>query len=239
MQPELVRKLAAEFVGTFGFFLIGYTGIAAIVETGAPVYVPIGFGFGLAAMIFAFGHISGGHFNPAVTAGLTAGGRFPMSDVVPYWVAQLGGGLLAALTVRIVFSSEAADKLVTTPGSGISDGKALVVELIFTFLFVLVIATVATDSRAPWNGVFAPLAIGLFIFTQASVIGPISGGSLNPAISLAPAIVAADLSDVWIYIIGPLAGGVLGGLVHAYFRDDIADRAAPWRHQDAGPVATD
>jgi glycerol uptake facilitator-like aquaporin len=87
--------------------------------------------------------------------------------------------------------------------------------------------------------VFAPLAIGLFIFTQASVIGPISGGSLNPAISLAPAIVAADLSDVWIYIIGPLAGGVLGGLVHAYFRDDIADRAAPWRHQDAGPVATD
>ena len=239
MQPELVKKLAAEFVGTFGFFFIGYTGIAAIVETGAPVYVPIGFGFGLAAMIFAFGHISGGHFNPAVTAGLTAGGRFPMSDVIPYWVAQLGGGLLAALAVRIVFSSEAADKLVTAPGSGISDGKAMVVELIFTLLFVLVIATVATDSRAPWNGVFAPLAIGLFIFTQASVIGPISGGSLNPAISLAPAIVAADLSNVWIYIIGPLAGGVLGGLTHAYFRDDIADRSAPWRHQDAGPVATD
>ena len=117
MQPELVKKLAAEFVGTFGFFFIGYTGIAAIVETGAPVYVPIGFGFGLAAMIFAFGHISGGHFNPAVTAGLTAGGRFPMSDVIPYWVAQLGGGLLAALAVRIVFLSEAADKLVTAPAA--------------------------------------------------------------------------------------------------------------------------
>jgi MIP family channel proteins len=239
MQPELVRKLAAEAVGTFGFFFIGYTGIAAIVETGSPVYVPIGFGFGLAAMIFAFGHISGGHFNPAVTAGLTAGGRFPMSDVIPYWVAQLAGGLVAALAIRIIFSSTAADKIVTAPGNGVSSGKALLVELIFTFLFVLVVATVATDSRAPWNGVFAPLAIGLFIFTGASVIGGISGGSMNPAISIAPAIVAVDLSDVWIYIVGPLVGGVLGGLVHAYFRDDVFDRAAPWRGDEGAPVATD
>jgi len=220
MQPDMIKKLAAEVVGTFGFFFIGYSGIAATVEAGASVYVPIGFGFGLAAMIFAFGHISGGHFNPAVTAGLTAGGRFPTSDVIPYWVAQLAGGLVAAVAVRIVYSNDALDATVTAPGPGISDGKAMVVELIFTFLFVLVIATVATDSRAPWNGVFAPLAIGLFLFTAASVIGGVSGGSLNPAISLAPAIVAADLSNVWIYIVGPLAGAALAGLTHAYFRED-------------------
>jgi aquaporin Z len=247
-EPSTLKVVAAEFLGTFWLVFAGCGSavLAAGYLTPDKVHLGIGFvgvalAFGLTVMTMAYavGHISGGHFNPAVTAGLTAGGRFPMSDVIPYWVAQLGGGLLAALAVRIVFSSEAADKLVTAPGSGISDGKAMVVELIFTFLFVLVIATVATDSRAPWNGVFAPLAIGLFIFTQASVIGPISGGSLNPAISLAPAIVAADLSNVWIYIIGPLAGGVLGGLTHAYFRDDIADRSAPWRHQDAGPVATD
>jgi len=222
MQPDMIKKLAAEFVGTFGFFFIGYSGIAATVDENASVYVPIGFGFGLAAMIFALGHISGGHYNPAVTAGLTAGGRFPMADVVPYWVAQLAGGLVAAVAVRIIYSGNALSATVTKPGPGVSDGTALVVELIFTFLFVLVIATVATDARAPWNGVFAPLAIGLFIFTQASVIGGISGGSLNPAISLAPAIVDGSLSDVWIYIIGPIAGALLAGVTHAYFREEPA-----------------
>jgi MIP family channel proteins len=222
VQPEMIRRLAAEAVGTFGFFFIGYTGVAAGVETGASVYVPIGFGFGLAMMIFALGHISGGHFNPAVTAGLSAGGRFPRAEVLPYWVAQLAGGLVAAFAVRIVYSGDAADKIVTAPGSGISSGKALVVELLFTLLFLLVVATVATDQRAPWNGIFAPLAIGLFIFTAAAVAGPISGGSFNPAISLAPAIADADLSNVWIYLIGPLAGGILGGLIHAYFRDEPA-----------------
>jgi len=175
---------------------------------------------GLCLMIFAFGHISGGHFNPAVTAGLTAGGRFSTTEVVPYWVAQLAGGLVAAIAIRVIFSSRVEDKLVNAPGAGISDGKALVMEAIFTFLFVLVIATVATDERAPWNGVFAPFAIGLFIFTAATVCGPISGGSFNPARSIAPAIIGTEFGDLWIYIVGPLVGGVLGGLVHAYFRAD-------------------
>ena len=81
--------------------------------------------------------------------------------------------------------------------------------------------TVATDERAPWNGVFAPFAIGLFIFTAATVCGPISGGSFNPARSIAPAIIDRTFSNLWIYIVGPLVGGVAGGLVHAYFRDDL------------------
>ena len=106
------------------------------------------------------------------------------------------------------------------PVHGISGFKALVLETIFTFLFVLVIATVATDERAPWKGVFAPFAIGLFIFVAATTAGPISGGSFNPARSIDPAVVAMHFGDLWIYIIGPLVGGVLGGLVHAYFRDD-------------------
>jgi aquaporin TIP len=108
---------------------------------------------------------------------------------------------------------------------GISNGKALVFEIVFTFLFVVVISAVATDERAPWNGVFAPLAIGLFIFTAATVVGPMSGGSFNPARSLDPAIMAGTFSDVWIYIVGPLVGGALAGLVHTYFRDNKA--AAP------------
>jgi MIP family channel proteins len=226
MQTDITKRLAAEVIGTFGFFFIGFTGIAALLTQGAGAIqslgIAVGFGFGLGLMIFAFGHISGGHFNPAVTAGLTAGGRFSTAEVIPYWVAQLAGGLIAAIAIRVVFSSRIEDALVNAPGRGISDGKALVMEAIFTFLFVLVIATVATDERAPWNGVFAPFAIGLFIFTAATVCGPISGGSFNPARSIAPAIIGTEFGDLWIYIVGPLVGGVLGGLVHAYFRADAA-----------------
>ena len=224
MQTDITKRLAAEVIGTFGFFFIGFTGIAALWTQGPGaiqnIGIAVGFGFGLGLMIFAFGHLSGGHFNPAVSAGLAAGGKFPTSEVVPYWVAQLAGGLIAAIAVRVIFSSQVEDKLVNAPGVGISDGKALVMEAIFTFLFVLVIATVATDERAPWNGVFAPFAIGLFIFTAATVCGPISGGSFNPARSIAPAIIGTEFGDLWIYIVGPLVGGVLGGLVHAYFRAD-------------------
>jgi MIP family channel proteins len=224
MQTDITKRLAAEVIGTFGFFFIGFTGIAALVTQPVGVIQSIGiaagFGFGLGLMIFAFGHLSGGHFNPAVTAGLTAGGRFSTAEVVPYWVAQLAGGLIAAVAIRVIFSSRVEDALVNAPGRGISDGKALVMEAIFTFLFVLVIATVATDERAPWNGVFAPFAIGLFIFTAAIVCGPISGGSFNPARSIAPAIIGTEFGDLWVYIVGPLVGGVLGGLVHAYFRAD-------------------
>ena len=129
---------------------------------------------------------------------------------------------LTRARIRVIFSSRIEDALVNAPGRGISDGKALVMEAIFTFLFVLVIATVATDERAPWNGVFAPFAIGLFIFVAATVCGPISGGSFNPARSIAPAIIGTEFGNLWIYIVGPLVGGVLGGLVHAYFRADTA-----------------
>src|SRR5262249_39738312 len=153
---------------------------------------------GLAMMIFAFGQISGGHYNPAVTGGLAAARRFPAGDVLPYWGAQLVGGLLAALLLRIMFSKLIVTATLTLPGHGISNGKALVFEAVFTFLFVLVVATVATDTRAPWIGVFAPLAIGLFIFTAATVAGPLSGGSFNPARSLCPAIIAGKFTDIWI-----------------------------------------
>ena len=220
----MLSKLSAEFIGTFWLVLGGCGSAvlaAAFPDVGIGLLgVSLAFGLTVLSGAYAFGPVSGGHFNPAVTAGLTAGGRFSTTEVVPYWVAQLAGGLVAAIAIRVIFSSRVEDKLVNAPGAGISDGKALVMEAIFTFLFVLVIATVATDERAPWNGVFAPFAIGLFIFTAATVCGPISGGSFNPARSIAPAIIGTEFGDLWIYIVGPLVGGVLGGLVHAYFRAD-------------------
>ena len=225
-KPALTTRLAAEVLGTFGFFFMGFMGVAALIKEPGSIGsggIAAGFGLGLALMIFAFGHISGGHFNPAVSLGLAVGRKFPWVELLPYWAAQLVGGLIAAGVIRIVFPSTTgktvvSDALVNAPGAGVSSGVAVVLEIIATFLFLLVILTVATDERAPWNGVLAPVAIGMFIFTAATVVGPISGGSFNPARSLAPAIVAGQWGDVWIYIVGPLIGGAIAGAVHMYFR---------------------
>jgi aquaporin Z len=225
MDQPLGTRLAAEAVGTFLFFFLGFSGIAVVVDIGVNAITPLGiaagFGFGLALAITAFGHISGGHFNPAVSAGLAIAGKFPSRDVVPYWIAQLVGGFVAVLVMAIVYSSQVTDALGTQPGSGIDDWAALVLEIVATALFVMVILTVATDARAPWKGVMAPFLIGLFIFTAAVTVGPASGGSFNPARSLDPVLFNQEWGDVWIYIIGPLTGGVLGGAIWGYL---VADR---------------
>ena len=223
MDQPLGVRLGAEALGTFLFFFLGFSGIAVVVDIGADAITPIGvaagFGFGLALAITAFGHISGGHFNPAVSAGLAIAGRFSPRDVIPYWVAQLVGGFGAVLVMAIVYSSQVTDALDTQPGSGVDNWAALVLEIITTGLFVMVILTVATDQRAPWVGVMAPFLIGLFIFTAASSVGPESGGSFNPARSLVPVLYNQDWSNVWIYIVGPLAGGLFGAAIWAYVCD--------------------
>jgi MIP family channel proteins len=217
-QPLSVR-LGAEALGTFLFFFLGFSGVAVLVDIGAeaisPLGIAAGFGFGLALAITAFGHLSGGHFNPAVTAGLAVAGRFPPREVIQYWIAQLVGGFGAVLVMAIAYSGDVTDALHTQPGSGIDDWAALVLEIVATALFVMVILTVATDERAAWNGVMAPLLIGLFIFTAAAAVGPASGGSFNPARSLDPVLYNQEWGDVWIYLVGPLAGGVLGGAIWA------------------------
>ena len=214
-SPPLNKRLAAEIVGTFGFFFIGFTSIAA----GAPG--PIGFGFGLFLMIAALGHISGGHFNPAVTVGLAVGGKHPTAETPQYIVAQIIGGIVASLLAIGLFDGIGtfeSSNLVNEPGEGVSDGKAMILELIATALFIMVISAVATDKNAPWNGIQAPIFIGLFIFTAATVFGPLSGGSFNPAVSIAPAITAGEFGNLWIYIVGPIVGGAIGGAAFKWFR---------------------
>ena len=219
MDQPLSVRLGAEALGTFIFFFLGFSGIAVSVDIPnsiVPLGIAAGFGFGLALAIAAFGHLSGGHFNPAVTLGATVAGRFPSRDVVPYWIAQLVGGFGAVLVIAIVYSSQVTDSLHTAPGLGIDNWAALVLEIVTTALFVMVILTVATDERAAWNGVMAPLLIGLFIFVAATVVGPASGGSFNPARSLDPVLYNQEWGDVWIYVVGPLAGGVIGAAVWAF-----------------------
>ena len=220
MAQSLNTRMIAEALGTFLFLFLGFSGIAVFNDVGvdaiSPLGIAAGFGFGLALAITAFGHLSGGHFNPAVSLGLAVAGRFPGREVVPYWVAQLVGGFGAVLVMAIVYSSDATDVLDTVPSSALDSWAALVLEIVATALLVMVILTVATDERAAWNGVMAPFLIGLFVFTAATVVGPASGGSFNPARSLDPVLFNQDWGDVWIYLVGPLAGAVLGGAVWAY-----------------------
>jgi MIP family channel proteins len=220
-KPSLASRALVEVIGTFGFFFLGFMGIAVATQLPGSIGsigIAAGFGLGLGLMIFAFGHVSGGHFNPAVSLGLALGKQFPMAEVVPYWVAQLAGGLAAAAVVRALFTKVVGKALVNAPGVGIKSGTALVLEMITTFFFVTVILAVATDKRAPWQGLFAPVAIGGFIFTAAVVVGPASGGSFNPARSIAPAIISGQYSKLWIYIVGPLVGGAVAGPVYAWLR---------------------
>jgi MIP family channel proteins len=219
-QPSLNSRLLAEAVGTFGFFFIGFSGVAAAVNVPGSIGIAgidAGFGLGLALMIGAFGHISGGHYNPAVTLGLAVAKRFPSAEIVWYWAAQLVGGLVAAILANILYTSSVKKAIVNHPVT--DNWRALLLEAVATMLFVIVVFTAATDGRAPWNGVLAPVLIGGFIFTAALTVGASSGGSFNPARSLAPAIWAGKLGDVWIYLIGPLVGGAAGGWLSAFMRE--------------------
>ena len=221
MESPIRLRLAGETLGTFLFFFMGFNAIAVSNQLGGGAISTLGvafaFGLGLALAITALGHISGGHFNPAVSLGLAAARKFPVQEVVPYWIAQLVGGLIAVLAVDVVYKEAAVDALTTKPGAGISSGGAFLLELIVTALFVIVIATVATDDRAPWKGVMAPLLIGLFIFTAADAVGPASGGSFNPARSFDPALYNLDFGSIWIYLLAPLAGGLIGGAIWNVF----------------------
>jgi MIP family channel proteins len=221
-QPVLRVRLVVEAVGTFGFFFIGFSGIAAAVNLPGsigPAGVAAGFGLGLGLMIAAFGQISGGHFNPAVSFGLGTAGKFPRAEIVPYWIAQLIGGFAAAIAANVLYTSDVKVALVNAPGT--NDWRAVLLEAVAVFFFVSVIITVATNPSAPWNGVMAPLAIGGFIFTAALTIDPSSGGSFNPARSIAPAVWAGELGDVWIYIVGPLLGAFAAGVFALYLTREL------------------
>lgn len=221
--PSYPLRLLVEALGTFFFLFMSFAAIAVTVDYpevfGTPgIVVAVGFGFGLALAIFSFGHISGGHFNPAVTLGLAAGRRFPLSEVIGYWIAQLAGALVAAGAIALTFGETVRDALPNHPGG--TNGEAFVIEIVGVALFVILISAVATDDRAPWKGAFAPAAIGGFIFAAAVAFWPISGGGFNPARTLGPAIIAADFTDIWIYMVAPLAGGIIGGALYWFVRSN-------------------
>jgi len=207
------RAYLAELLGTFLFFAIGLSSVQAVGALGdaAPllVVVPFAFGLGLLAAIFAFGHLSGGHFNPAVTVAMVIDGRTTPTDAVGYIVAQVIGAIAAAGLVLVLWSQEAVAGTITAPGSGFGDMQALALEGVLTAIFLLVILASTKHASS-----LAALAIPLTLVAIHLVAVPFTGSSVNPARSIGPALVGGDLSSLWIYLVAPIIGAIGAALVY-------------------------
>jgi len=204
------RKYLAELLGTFLFLTIGYASVAAFGAAGVPglMVVPFAFPLGLLAAIFAVGHISGGHFNPAVTVAMVLDKRTLPMDAVGYIVAQAVGAIGAAAFVLVVAGQASVTAGITKPGGGVTEIGALLLEIVLTAGFVTVILT--ATKRAP---LLAPLAIPLTLVAIHFAAAPLSGASVNPVRSLGSALIGGDLGGLWIYIVAPIVGSVVGWAV--------------------------
>lgn len=228
------KPLAAEFIGTF-CLVTATCGSALFSAPAGGGLVAVAFAIGLSVLIMAYavGHVSGGHFNPAVTIGLWSAGRFSSEKIFPYVAAQLLGGLAAALVFWVIASGalsagpSAAAKwnsfAAISNGWGGANGftatAAFVMEVVITALFLIVIVG-ATSRRAPAG--FAPLAIGVALFVLHLVSIPVTNASLNPARSTAPAVLAGGtaLAQLWLFWVAPIVGGIIGGLIGRYLQDE-------------------
>jgi MIP family channel proteins len=215
LDLPLARRLAAETIGTFALVFAGCGAIMVNAKTAQLGHVGIALTFGLVimVMIYAVGHVSGAHFNPAVTFAFALGRHFPWPRAVGYWAAQLAGALLAAAILRGSLGN-IADTGTTQPSG--SQGQAFLWELVMTFFLMFVITAVATDTRAV--GEAAAIAIGGTIGLDAMFGGPITGASMNPARSAGPAIVSGNLHALWLYIVAPVVGASLGVLAYQVIR---------------------
>ena len=217
------RALLAEATGTFALVFAGTGAIVINEETGGTVGhlgIALTFGLIIMVMIYAVGHISGAHFNPAVTVGFAIGRHFPWRDVPRYWTAQLGGGLVASVLLRAMFG-DTANLGATFPRE--SAVQSLMLEVVLTLFLMFVITAVATDVRAVGQG--AAIAIGGTVGLEALFAGPISGASMNPARSLAPALVSNTWADQWLYMTGPVVGAAIGVTLYQIIRgEEVAER---------------
>ncbi len=213
------RKFFAELIGTFGLVFCG-TGAVIINEItgGGVTHVGIAVVFGLIvlAMIYTFGNISGAHINPAVTIAFWMAGRFPGKEVLLYILAQLLGAFLASGLLKFLFPGSV--NLGATLPSG-SEIQSFILEIVLTFLLMIVILNIATGSNE--NGIAAGIAVGSIVLVEAMFAGQISGASMNPARSIAPAVLSGVLEHLWIYIVAPVTGAALSVLAWKATKEKI------------------
>ena len=224
-----INRALAEFFGTF-WLVFGGCGSAVIAAAFPDVGigllgVSLAFGLTVVTMAYAVGHISGGHFNPAVTIGLWAGGRVPTGDIPIYIVAQVLGGIVAAYVLYVIASGApgydlavnglAANGFAEGSPGGYSMGSALLIEILLTFFFLMIIMG-ATEKKAPAG--FAPLAIGLALTLIHLISIPVTNTSVNPARSTGPALIVGGLAlqQLWLFWVAPIVGGALGGFVYRW-----------------------
>ena len=218
--------LVAEGLGTFGLVFAGCGAIVIdTISHGQVTHVGVSLVFGLiiTVMIYALGHISGTHLNPAVTLAFVLVRHFPLRKLFAYWCAQFVGALLAALCLRLLFGNVA--HLGTTLPQG-SSWQSFGLEVVLTFFLMLVIMSMATDTRAV--GQAAALAIGGTVGLEALFAGPISGASMNPARSLAPAIISWTWTAQWVYILAPMLGAIIAAYTYRLLRES-AGKSVPSR----------
>lgn len=224
MKNKLSRALMAEFIGTFALIFVG-AGVAAV-GLGGLVGVALAHGLVIVSFVYAYGHVSGTHVNPAVTVGVWAAGKIDLKTAFSYVVFQLLGGIAGALALRYVLGGSETGLGVTVLAKGLVLGNAvvdvtpttgLVLEAILTFFLVNVVLNAAVSGRV---GETAGLAIGLTFSMGVLLGGPLTGGSMNPARSLGPAIAASNFADLWVYMVGPVLGGLLAaGLYRGALED--------------------
>lgn len=203
----LRNRIFAEAFGTFAIVFAGTGAIVINQASGGAITHPgiaITFGLIVLAMIYTVGDVSGAHLNPAVTSAFAAAGRFPWSEVPAYVAAQIGGALLASLTLRGIFPSDALLGATLPAGSAM---QSLILEVILTLFLMVVILHVSTGAKE--KGITAGIAVGAVIALEAMFAGPICGASMNPARSIAPAVISGHLGHLWIYLAGPLLGALL------------------------------
>ena len=218
-RPDLLRRTTAEALAAFALV---FAGCGAIVTDArydgvlGAVGVSLVFGLIIMVMVYATGHLSGAHINPAVTIAFTLSRHFPPRDAVAYLAGQLAGATAGALVLLAVWPGQPGDLGATVPSVGA--GSAFVYELVLTAFLMFVIMAVATDTRAV--GAAAAIAIGGTVGLDALFGGPVTGASMNPARSFGPALSAGEWRDFWIYVAGPVAGAVLGAIAYQLVRGD-------------------
>jgi aquaporin Z len=202
-----MSKYLTEFIGTF--FLVFTVGLS-VIEPGAGAMAPLAIGSVLMVMIYAGGHISGAHYNPAVTLGVLIRGKIEIKDAVPYWIAQFVAAFIAALLVTYL-KGDAAMTAIKPMEHDVM--KSLLVEFLFTFALVFVVLNVATSDATAGNSYFG-LAIGFTVVAGAYTVGSVSGGAFNPAVALGISKMGlSSMSNIWIYFVGNFAGGIIAAVV--------------------------
>ena len=218
MQIPLSKRAFSESLGTFAIVFFGCGSIMVVERfphTLNPVAIPIVFGLIVAAMIYGLGHVSGAHFNPAVTLAFAVSRHFPFREVLIYWVAQCSGAILASLALSALLPAGIGNGE-TTPHLPLLQTFGW--EALLTFFLMFVVMGVATDTRAV--GTMAGVAIGAVIILEAYVAGPLTGASMNPARSLGPAIISGNLGLLWLYISSQFLGATVGSLCYQWLRSD-------------------